>query len=77
MSNRLHQRNVDLPLESAFAGSLGPDMEFPSGPPQALEDEPQLPDGIDPSNVEDVFLDVAPPNLAWSTDEEEEVSAKH
>lgn len=51
-------------------------MEFPSGPPQPLEDEPQLPDGIDPSNVEDVFLDVAPPNLAWSTDEEEEVSAK-
>jgi hypothetical protein len=65
---------MDLPLESAFAGSLGPDMEFPSGPPQALDDEPQLPDSIDLTNVEDVFLDVAPPNLAWSTDEEEEVS---
>lgn len=48
-------------------------MQFPSGQPQALDNEPQLPEGIDPTNVEDVFLDVAQPNHAWSTDEEEEV----
>jgi len=41
-----------------------------------FEDEPQLPEGIDPTNVEDVFLDVAPVNQAWSTDEEDDVGQK-
>jgi len=67
------QHDIPDAPESSNGIFEGDAARFPSGPPQMFEDEPQLPEGIDPTNVEDVFLDVAPVNQAWSTDEEDDV----
>lgn len=40
----------------------------------AYGDDVFLPEGIDPRNVEDIFLETLPVPEGWSTDEEEEVS---